>query len=170
MPKPVKELTNIEIDEISLVDRPANQHAKVAIAKRAETEEANVPEEIIYDADGQELAFESLEIGDVVYDAEGNAYAVELDEEETDSVDGSVDESAEEGELVGVGKAWGANFATGAVRGLRGMAGPQKTLSGSRGLQAGGWVRNNPKKIAAGAGLVGAGAAGGYAVKKSFAD
>ena len=33
MGRQVKRLSNLEIDEISLVDRPANQHGLVAIAK-----------------------------------------------------------------------------------------------------------------------------------------
>jgi hypothetical protein len=33
MARVVKELTGIEIDEISLVDRPANQHARVQSAR-----------------------------------------------------------------------------------------------------------------------------------------
>ena len=65
MPR-VKELRDMEIDEISLVDRPANQHAKVVIAKRA-TEEDIVPEEI-YNEDGELLDAELLEEGDVVFD------------------------------------------------------------------------------------------------------
>ena len=77
MPR-VKELRDMEIDEISLVDRPANQHAKVVIAKRA-TEEDIVPEEI-YNEDGELLDAELLEEGDVVFDDEGEAFVV-VDEE-----------------------------------------------------------------------------------------
>jgi hypothetical protein len=79
MPRRVKELTNIEIDEISLVDRPANQHARVSIAKRA-SEEDIVPE--IYNENGELLDAELLEPGDTVYDADGNAYEVTLEDGE----------------------------------------------------------------------------------------
>jgi hypothetical protein len=79
MPRRVKELTNIEVDEISLVDIPANQHARVAIAKRA-TEEDIVPE--IYDENGEPLDADLLEPGDTVFDAEGNAYEVMVDDGE----------------------------------------------------------------------------------------
>jgi hypothetical protein len=81
MPRKVKELTNIEIDEISLVDRPANQHARVSIAKRA-SEEDIVPE--IYNENGELLDADLLEPGDTVFDSEGNAFEVvlEADEEE----------------------------------------------------------------------------------------
>ena len=77
--QPVRVITNMEIDEISLVDIPANQHAKVAIAKRA-SEEDTVPEEI-YDETGTAIDFDALEPGQVVFDAEGNAFAVEVDDE-----------------------------------------------------------------------------------------
>lgn len=79
MPRVIKELTDIEIDEVSLVDRPANQHARVAIAKRA-TEEDNVPE--VFNEDGDAIDMDSLDFGDVVFDEEGNAFEVVADEAE----------------------------------------------------------------------------------------
>lgn len=104
MPKQVKELTNIEIDEISLVDRPANQHAKVAIAKRA-TEEDVVPE--IYNEDGQPVELEDLEVGAIVFDEDGNAYQwVEEDDDEASEL-----ETELESELATVGKAFGGSLA-----------------------------------------------------------
>jgi len=90
-PRVIKELTDIEIDEISLVDIPANQHAKVAIAKRA-SEEDNVPE--IYNENGELLDADLLEPGQTVFDAEGNAFEVVLEDVE-DSVE------YEQPELVG---------------------------------------------------------------------
>jgi len=93
MTRKVKELTNIEIDEISLVDRPANQHARVSIAKRAPKEE-NVPE--IYNENGEILDAELLEPGDTVFDDEGNAYEVVLEDAED-----FADEYADEYEPVG---------------------------------------------------------------------
>lgn len=94
MPRKVKELTNIEIDEISLVDRPANQHAMVSIAKRA-TEEDIVPE--IYDENGDPLNADLLEPGDTVFDSEGNAFEVVLE----DGNEEQVYEDEREPELVG---------------------------------------------------------------------
>lgn len=91
MTRRVKELTDIEIDEISLVDIPANQHARVAIAKRA-TKEDNVPE--IYNENGELLDADLLEPGDTVFDAEGNAFEVVLEDVEVAEYD-------EEPELVG---------------------------------------------------------------------
>jgi hypothetical protein len=96
MPRKVKELTNIEIDEISLVDRPANQHARVEIAKRA-PEEDIVPE--IFNENGELLDAESLNPGDTVFDAEGNAFEVVLDDE-------SESEQVMEEEPVLVGKSF----------------------------------------------------------------
>lgn len=82
MPKPIKNLTNMEIDEISLVDKGANQHAMVTIAKRAPEEDA-MPEEIdLYTEDGEILDQESLQHGDIVFDGEGNAYEYSVEDEE----------------------------------------------------------------------------------------
>jgi len=94
MPKPIKNLTNMEIDEISLVDKGANQHAMITIAKRA-PEEDNMPAEIdLFDENGKALDQETLEDGQVVYDSEGNAYEFTLTEEE----------NVEDKELATVGK------------------------------------------------------------------
>ena len=109
MPKRVKELSNIEIDEISLVDKPANQHAKVAIAKRAPEEEL-MPE--IYDEYGNFVDLSSLEEGDIVVDEEGNEYVWTLeadDEDDVDAFDGE-DLYSIEDELVEVGKAFTEDF------------------------------------------------------------
>lgn len=80
MPKPVKELRDMEIDEISLVDRPAAQHAEVVITKRA-TEEDIVPEDI-YNEEGELLDVDLLDTGDVVFDEDGDAFLVVDDEME----------------------------------------------------------------------------------------
>jgi predicted Holliday junction resolvase-like endonuclease len=71
MPRRVREVRDMEIDEVSLVDRPANQFAKVAIAKRA-SEEETVSD--YFSESGEIVDLEDLEFGDVVYDAEGNGY------------------------------------------------------------------------------------------------
>lgn len=82
MPKPIKNLSNMEIDEISLVDKGANQHAMITIAKRA-PEEDEMPEEFdLFNENGEIIDQESLENGDVVFDGEGNAYEYTLDEVE----------------------------------------------------------------------------------------
>ena len=93
MPRPIKNLTNMEIDEISLVDKGANQHAMVTIAKRA-PEEDEMPEEFdLFNENGEILDQEALEDGQIVFDGEGNAYEFTLDEAEE-----------EEQELATVGK------------------------------------------------------------------
>lgn len=94
MPKQIKNLTNMEIDEISTVDKGANQHAMFVIAKRAPEEDV-MPEFDIYNTDGELLSEDSLNDGDVVYDAEGNAYQFELD---------AAEEVVEDKELAEVGK------------------------------------------------------------------
>jgi len=71
------------------VDKGANQHAMITIAKRA-PEEDQMPE--LYNEEGQLLDENALEDGQIVYDEEGNAYQFELDGEEVEQ---------EEPELVG---------------------------------------------------------------------
>jgi hypothetical protein len=114
-PKVVKHLTDMEIDEISLVDRGANQHATVAIAKRA-PEEENMPK--LYNEDGSLLDENALEDGQIVYDEAGTAYQFTLDDEvDPEEVDGEEYdededddevEEADERELASVGKAFGS--------------------------------------------------------------
>lgn len=117
MPR-MKELRDMEIDEISLVDRPANQHAKVVITKRA-TEEDIVPEEI-YNEDGELLDAESLEEGDVVFDNDGEAFVV-VDEETEDSQEfeevGKGIKFTGEGALAGARFKPGVKFRAGAFKG-----------------------------------------------------
>ena len=64
-------LTDMEIDEISTVDKAANQYSRFVIAKRA-PEEEEMPK--LYSQEGQPLDENNLEFGDIVYDDEGNAY------------------------------------------------------------------------------------------------
>lgn len=82
MAKPIKNLSNMEIDEISLVDKGANQHAMVTIAKRA-PEEDLMPE--LYNENGELLSEDALNDGDIVYDADGQAYQFTLEDEVEDN-------------------------------------------------------------------------------------
>lgn len=91
MARKVKELRDLEIDEISLVDKGANQHARTVIAKRHD-EEDKMDE--YFDAEGNPVDVASLELGDVVYDADGEAFELELDDEQVE----------QERELATVGK------------------------------------------------------------------
>lgn len=79
----------MEIDEISLVDRPANAHARVVIKKNDEAEQ--LLDEAIFDEDGDELDPDALEEGDVVFDDEGQAYLVFDGETELEEVGKSDD-------------------------------------------------------------------------------
>jgi len=69
MGRMVKRLSNLEIDEVSLVDRPANQHGLVAIAKSYQEDNMAV-----FDGEGNEVLEEELEHGDTVYDDQGNEF------------------------------------------------------------------------------------------------
>lgn len=74
MKRKVRELRDLVIDEISLVDKGANQHATVTIAKRhGEEEEMST----YYDEGGNVVDIDSLSHGDVVYDEAGDAYQFE---------------------------------------------------------------------------------------------
>lgn len=76
----VRELKNLVIDEISLVDKGANQHAMVTIAKRDGSEEEKMEDEL-YDSEGHPVDVDELEFGDVVFDGDGQAYEVEPDDD-----------------------------------------------------------------------------------------
>lgn len=90
MARKVNALLDMEFDEISLVDKGANQYARTVIAKRHGEEENTMDE--YFDSAGNPVEVDSLEPGDVVYNANGDAY--ELD----------VEEQVEERELATVGK------------------------------------------------------------------
>ena len=99
---------DLDIDEVSLVDRGANQHSLVAFSKsltQAEPSEESMSETIaVFSETGDPVDVDSLNDGDVVYDADGTAYEFQLDPEE--------DDEAEEAEvaLAGVGKSLSASI------------------------------------------------------------
>lgn len=119
MSKRVSRLLGLEIDEVSLVDRPANQHGLVTITKR---DEDAVDE--YFDAEGNPVDLNDLQPGDYFYDADENehrAYTPEqLEVIETLEAEGyevpddisELDELTEE--LASVGKADGAAITGGA--------------------------------------------------------
>jgi len=87
----VRKLTDIEIDEVSVVDRPANQHGLIAFSKSVqgdgyEYEEGTMPPDadVIYDVEGDEVDPGLLEHGDVVYDEGGNEYVFVEDDADED--------------------------------------------------------------------------------------
>lgn len=94
MARKVKELRDLEIDEISLVDKGANQHAKTVIAKRHDEEE-NMK---YFDKDQNPVDVTSLQPGDTVYDEQGNEFEMVLEEPQENPF-----ARAEEPELAGAG-------------------------------------------------------------------
>jgi len=90
----------MDIDEVSLVDRAANQLANIAFSKAANQED-DMPEQMeLFDEDGFPVDIDNLEINDVVYDADGNAGVIVPDDEDTDAEEG-VEVDDEQPELVG---------------------------------------------------------------------
>lgn len=83
MTRKVREIQDLVIDEISLVDKGANQHATVTIAKSADGDKESYMD--IYDEQGNPLDPDALEIGDVVYDAAGDAYEIQAEEEKAET-------------------------------------------------------------------------------------
>ena len=102
MTRMVKRLSQLEIDEVSLVDRPANQHGLVAIAKN--DQEDAMPD--LFDAEGTPVELEDLQVGDFVYDDEGTEFQWVLtdDDDEGETYD---EQGAEEREPEMVGKSRG---------------------------------------------------------------
>jgi len=87
MSRPVKKLFDLEIDEVSVVDRAANQHSLIAFSKSAggaTTLEDSMPELAITDDEGVEVDIDDLEHGDVVYDDAGNEYVFVEDDADDD--------------------------------------------------------------------------------------
>jgi hypothetical protein len=86
-----RNLTDMEIDEISTVDKAANQLSRFVIAKRA-PEEEEMPK--LYNQEGQPLDEDNLEFGDIVYDDQGQAYEWVEDKGEEEEKDEPVPELA----------------------------------------------------------------------------
>lgn len=156
-PSPKNKLFDLDIDEVSVVDRPANQHGLIAFAKAAgagedQTQEVRMPDEI-FDADGNGVDQDELEHGDVVYDADGNEYVFVLE-----------DEDVEEREPEMVGKA--ALSGPGAAAAGLGLGARQA------GRRTADWAKNNKKALWAGAAGASAGGAGYVAgrTSKSLGD
>ena len=68
----IRKLRDMDIDEISLVDRAANQHASILFSKAQEDAMPGYDESVeLYDTDGNPANFEQLDVGDVAYDDQG---------------------------------------------------------------------------------------------------
>jgi hypothetical protein len=155
MNRNIKKLFDIEIDEVSVVDRPANQHGLIAFAKNDTglNEEESMADEAVevYDADGVAVDTDVLENGDVVFDDEGNEYVfVEDSEDDEDFEDDIEDEEDDVEKMMSpfARNAFKAKFAT------------QNAMGKVKQSKAGEWAKKNPGKALAGAGA-GIGA-GGY--------
>lgn len=158
----VKNVTDMDIDEISLVDRGGNQLADMVIAKRA-PEEENMPQ--LFNENGEELSEDSLEDGQIVYDGDGNAYQFELDEnaEGVEMADEVEDERGLE-----LAKGFSDPFVALAEKA---RAAVPKVANSKVGQKVGSTLNTPGKRLAAGTGVGALGGAGVMSqVNKSFSD
>lgn len=79
-----KQITDLEIDEVSLVAKGANQHAKVTIAKSAKGNDTMAE---LFDQDGSPVDEDSLQHGQIVFSDEGEPFVYEEEGEEPIDVD-----------------------------------------------------------------------------------
>ena len=150
--KLVKRLYDLEIDEISLVDRSANQHADVAIAKRDEDTMT------VIDERGAEVDLETLEPGDVVFDSETGEPLVACEEGAEPSDYYELDEESTE-ELAEVGKSLVSKASP--LQALGPLAAKARQAGASATYKAPGLLGTRNRRLATGAGgaaLAGAGA------------
>jgi hypothetical protein len=89
MKKSVSKLVDLDIDEVSLVDRSANQHSLVSFSKSLASGVVTNPEEsmsadfAVFNDAGEQIDADDLEPGDVVYDETGEQLViVEADDDE----------------------------------------------------------------------------------------
>ncbi len=82
MSRMVKAVSDMDFDEVSLVDRPAVAHARVALAKR-HTLEDTVGD--YFDQDGDVVDLSELEAGDIVSDENGQLFEWVEDGEDEDA-------------------------------------------------------------------------------------
>ena len=76
-------LVDMELDEISLVRKGANQHSVITIAKSLQGEEEEMEDELFFE-DGTPVNVDDLAEGDIVFDSEGGAYEITADDEGDD--------------------------------------------------------------------------------------
>ena len=181
-----RKLRDMEIDEVSLVDRAANQHASIMISKAADQEDAmpELDELEIYDDQGNVLDIADLPVGSVIEGPDGEELVV---------VEGDLDPAYDEQlelDYDPVDKAFAVG-ASGTARQLgnavvvsgskrpRFLAGHQFrhgfrnkgwTDGASRSYQAGAHLGRNKGKYAAGAAGTAVVGGGAYAGKKYYDD
>lgn len=100
MPKPVQRVTDMEIDEISMVDRAACPPAVIVLSKRADQEES-MPDYL--DGEGNPIDLSQFEEGDILEDEEGNLFEVSFNNDDGDG-DGDDFDPADERHFESVGK------------------------------------------------------------------
>lgn len=181
MSRPVKKLFDLDIDEVSVVDRAANQHSIIAFSKSVEGDntplEGSMPDLAVFEETGEEVDVDTLEHGDVVYDENGNEFV--FVEDEADEDDGVEKAGLKEaGEWLGRTSSAAGKKAKGVGRAAR----RRYTNLGYEGASAGGPARftraPNWRNIGVDSAIGGGGAAvvggGAYAanqkMKKSLGD
>lgn len=156
-------LSDLLIDEVSLVRKGANQHAHVAIAKSADDTPGGTVEEY-FDEAGNPVDVNDLQDGQIVFDETGTAFQYDEGADDAD-VDEDAFEYEDQGELVGkaFGGFGGAVKRTYARAGAPGMgaamgakrAGEQALYQGARGAtNAGRGARSAAGGLSNGAGKV----------------
>jgi hypothetical protein len=169
MSRPRQRLFDLEIDEVSAVDRPANQHGLISFAKAADDTSEEGGMSTLYAENGAPVSEDDLEHGATYRDDEGNEYVFVADgyEEGDDENDGEPAGDEPESE---VGKAGPGQL----ERGLKSALGGWKEPGLNRAGRAANWVGKNPKKAgAAAAGAAGVAGGGAYMLgeaNKSFGD
>lgn len=98
-----KEIRDLKIDEVSLVDKGANQHAKTVIAKRHDVEEETTVEKY-YDEDGDLIDLNDLQAGDHVWDENGDEFEFTDEVDEDDDQIQEIEDAANERQPEPVGK------------------------------------------------------------------
>jgi len=99
-----REIRDLKIDEVSLVDKGANQHARTVIAKRHDVEE-ETPVDKYFNEDGDLIDLNDLQVGDRVWNAAGEEFEFtdEVDDDNDEDLQ-EVEDAANERELAEVGK------------------------------------------------------------------
>lgn len=173
MSRPVSKLIDLDIDEVSVVDRGANQHSLIAFSKSEASEESMAEDVLVFDEAGQEVDVDTLEHGATVFDAEGHEYVFVEDDEESDddlAVE-EIDDEDEDEESEVLEEEMAKSAFTNFTRGLKAGVGGWKEPGASKAAQFAG---RNRKKIAAGAGVGAAALTGGalmsHETSKSLGD
>ena len=184
MGRKVNKLYDLEFDEVSSVDRPANQHGLIAFSKSLTMEELNTEERgmsVVYAENGLAVDEDELIHGDVVVDSEGNEYVfVANSDEDDDDEDDEDDEDYDDEEDVakfnfGAAKAGLKSLVStegraGLKRGLSGQMGPGASGASDLGIRVGGTARKYAPAAAATAAGVGVAGGGAYMLKNRKDD